>query len=156
MKIDRKRNAIRGTITGFGLKIYQLIIPFVLRTIFIYYLGIEYLGLNSFFASIIQVLNLAELGISSALVFSMYKPIVDGDNIRICGLMHLYREYYRKIGFFVLLTGLALLPVLPMLVKGEIPADINLYVIYIMNLIATVMSYWLFAYRNCESMKVFL
>lgn len=149
MIIDRKRNAIRGTISGFILKIYQLIIPFVIRTIFIYTLGIEYLGLNGLFVSILQVLNLAELGISSALVFSMYKPIVDNDKEKICGLMRLYREYYRIIGLVVLVIGTALIPFLPNLINGEVPNDINLYVIYLMNLSATVLSYGLFAYRNC-------
>ena len=57
----------------------QLVFQFVLRTILIHYMGAEYLGLNGLFTNIFNVLNLAELGIGSAIVFNMYKPIADND-----------------------------------------------------------------------------
>ena len=148
MKIERKKNAIKGTVTGIILKIMQIIFPFIIRTVFIKTLGIDYLGLNSLFSSILQVLNLAELGVSSALVFSMYKPIAEGDSKKICELMNLYRYYYRIIGGVILIVGLLITPFLPYLIDGDIPQDVNLYVIYFMNLCATVLSYWLFAYRG--------
>ena len=74
MKIDRTKNATRNITSGIALKLYQLITPFIIRTIMIYLLGVEYVGLNSLFTSILQVLNLAELGVGSAMVYSMYKP----------------------------------------------------------------------------------
>ena len=148
MKIERKKNAISGTVFGIILKVTQIVFQFVIRTIFITSLGTEYLGLNSLFTAILQVLNLAELGVSSALVFSMYRPIAENDSEKICQLMNLYKRYYRLIGMVVLTAGIVLVPFLPRLIKGSIPADINLYVIYAMNLAATVLSYWLFAYWN--------
>lgn len=148
MKIERKKNAINGTIFGIALKILQIVFPFIIRTIFIRSIGIEYLGLNSLFTAILQVLNLAELGVSSALVFSMYRPIVDNDTYKLCQLMNLYKRYYRIIGLVILFAGLCIVPFLPKLISGDVPPDINLFVIYAMNLAATVLSYWLFAYRN--------
>ena len=148
MKIERKKNAISGTVFGVILKVTQIIFQFIIRTIFIKTLGAEYLGLNSLFTAILQVLNLAELGVSSALVFSMYRPIAENDSEKICQLMNLYKRYYRLIGLVVLVAGVMLVPFLPHLIKGTVPPDINLYVIYAMNLAATVLSYWLFAYRN--------
>lgn len=148
MKLNRTKNAISGTILGATLKVYQIICPFIIRTVFLYTLGVKYLGLNGLFTSIIQVLNIAELGIGTALVFSMYKPIAENDENKICAILKLYRFYYRMIGLVVLLVGLALTPFLKYLISGDIPKDINLYVIYFLNLLATVLSYWLFAYRN--------
>lgn len=148
MKINRTRNTITGTITGVVSKIITLVIPFIIRTIFIRTLGLEYLGLNSLFTSILQVLNLMELGVGSALVFGMYKPIADDDKTKICALMRLYRTYYRIIGLLVSVAGIVLIPFLPLLIKDNPPADINLYIVYGMNLANTVLSYWLFAYRN--------
>lgn len=148
MKIDRTKNATRNVFFGVSLKIYTLIVPFLMRTAMIYLLGVEYLGLNSLFTSILQVLNLAELGVGSAMVFSMYKPIADDDEIKICALMGLYRHYYRIIGGVVLVGGLVVVPFLPNLISGDVPNDINVYVLYLMNLCATVLTYWLFAYRN--------
>ena len=93
MKIERTKNAARNIVFGVVLKLYQIFIPFLMRTAMIYFMGVQYLGLNSLFTSILQVLNLAELGVGSAMVFSMYKPIVEDDSKTICALMHLYRTY---------------------------------------------------------------
>lgn len=148
MKIERTKNAARNVVFGVILKIYALALPFVMRTAMIYLLGVEYLGLNSLFTSILQVLNLAELGVGSAMTFSMYKPIAEDDRRKICALMNLYHFYYRVIGGVVLAGGLVVLPFIPRLIKGSVPADVNVYILYILNLSATVLTYWLFAYRN--------
>ena len=149
MEFKRGSNATRNIFYGGILKLLQTLIPFGVRTVFIYIMGVEYLGLNSLFTSILQVLNLAELGVGSALVYSMYKPIAEEDTDTICALMQLYKKYYRIIGAVILVGGLAVLPVLPMLVKQGLPADVNLYVLYLLNLASTVATYWLFAYKNC-------
>ena len=121
MEMNRSRNATRNIIFGVILKIYQLVLPFAMRTIIMYELGVKYLGLNSLFTSILQVLNLAELGVGSAMVFSMYKPIAQEDSKTICVLMKLYKIYYRVIGLVVLAAGLVLLPFIPKLIAGDVP-----------------------------------
>lgn len=148
MKIERTKNAARNIVFGTALKVYQILVPFLMRTVMIYFMGVQYLGLNSLFASILQVLNLAELGVGSAMVFSMYKPIVDDDSKTICALMHLYRTYYRVIGVIIAVNGVAVTPFIPHLIKSDLPPELNVYVLYLLNLAATVLSYWLFAYKN--------
>ena len=148
MKIDKTRNASRNITFGILLKVYQIFLPFLMRTIMMYTIGVQYLGLNSLFSSILQVLNLAELGVGSAMVFSMYKPIAEDDENTICALLKLFRLYYRFIGIFILIFGILIIPFLPKLISGNIPSDMNLYILYILNLGATVLTYWLFAYRN--------
>lgn len=148
MKINRKRNAVMGTIFGILLKMTQTIFPFIIRTVFMHTLGVEYLGLNSLYSALLQVLNLAELGVGSAMVFSMYRPIAEDDSNKICQLMNLYRLYYRIIGIIILIIGIAFIPFLPNLIGGSIPPDVNIYILYLFHLLTTVLSYWLFAYRN--------
>lgn len=145
---QKTKNSIRNTITGFALKILELVFPFIVRTVLIYNLGLEYSGLNSLFASILQTLSIAELGVGTCMVVHMYKPVNDNDTVKLCALMKLYKLYYRVIGTVILIIGLLLVPFLPKLIAGEVPNGINLYVIYLLNLGATVISYWLFAYRN--------
>lgn len=146
--MSRTKNASRNIVFGFINKTIVLLFPFVLRTVLIKSLGSEYLGLNGLFTSILQVLNLAELGFSSAIVFSMYKPIVDKDSDTICALMNLYKKIYRIIGLIIFLIGLSLLPLLPFLIKGSYPSEINIYYLYIIYLINTGVSYFLFAYKS--------
>ena len=148
MKIQRTKNASRNVLFGTIQKVYQIIMPFIMRTLMIYYMGIEYAGLNNLFASILQVLNLAELGIGAALVCSMYAPIAEDDTDKICALMNLYKKIFRIIGFVVLALGLVLVPFIPKLIASDTPSDLNIYYLYIMYLGNTVLSYWLFAYKN--------
>lgn len=148
MQIERTKNAVRNIFFGLILKIYQIFIPFAVRTLMIYFMGMKYLGLNSLFVSILQVLNLAELGVGSAMIYSMYQPIAKNDTKSICVLMNLYRTYYRIIGLVIAFLGICIAPFLPYLIKKDLPTDINLYVLYFLNLSVTVMSYWLFSYKN--------
>ena len=147
-KIERTKNASRNIFFGVILKAYQILVPFLMRTAMIYLMGVQYLGLNSLFTSVLQVLNLAELGVGSAMVYSMYKPIAEDDNTTICALMKLYRTYYRVIGLVIAVVGCALTPFISHLIKSDVPAGINIYILYLLNLGATVLSYWLFAYKN--------
>lgn len=148
MIIQRTRNASRNMFYGVVLKLYQIIIPFLMRTLMIYQMGLEYAGLNNLFGSIFQFLNLAELGIGAALTFSMYEPIVKDDNNKICALLNLYRKCFNIIGGIIIIIGLICLPFLKYLVSGSIPDSLNIYVLYILYLINTVLSYWLFSYKK--------
>ena len=148
MKIERTKNATRNIIFGVILKAYQIAVPFLMRTAMIYLMGVQYLGLNSLFTSILQVLNLAELGVGSAMIYSMYNPIAEDDNATICALMKLYRTYYRVIGLVIAVIGCILMPFIPTLISGDIPNGLNIYILYLLNLGATVLSYWLYAYKN--------
>lgn len=147
-KIERTKNASRNIFFGVILKAYQILVPFLMRTAMIYLMGVQYLGLNSLFTSVLQVLNLAELGVGSAMVYSMYKPIAEDDDTTICALMKLYRTYYRVIGLVIAVVGCVLTPFIPYLIKSDVPAGLNIYILYLLNLGATVLSYWLFAYKN--------
>lgn len=148
MKTNRTKNATRNIVWGLANKFITLIMMFVLRTIMLRVMGAEYLGLNSIFTSVLQVLNLAELGFSSAVVFSMYKPIAEDDKTAICALMSFYRTVYRIVGIVVLVVGLALMPFLRYLIKGSIPSDVNIYILYLIYLANTSISYFLFAYKT--------
>ena len=112
----------------------------------IYFMGVEYLGLNSLFTSVLSVLNLAELGVGSAMVYAMYKPIAEDDTEKICALMRLYRTYYRVIGGVIAVAGLIVLPFIPKLISEDslasLPPEINVYVLYALNLAGTVLTYW--------------
>ncbi|MEY8480772.1 polysaccharide biosynthesis protein [Lachnospiraceae bacterium 48-21] len=148
MKIDRIKNASRNMAFGGLMKLYQIVVPFLMRTAMIYLMGEQYLGLNSLFVSILQVLNIAESGVGSAMVYSMYKPIAEDDKSTICALLRQYRKYYYIIGFIIAAVGITLTPFIPKLVKSDLPGGLNIYILYLLNLVVTVLSYWVFAYKG--------
>jgi O-antigen/teichoic acid export membrane protein len=146
--MGRRKNATRNLIYGEIEKVYYTLIPFVMRTVVLRYLGAEYLGLGSLFNSIFRVLNLTELGVGSAMVYSMYKPFAENNEEKLCALLRLYRLFHRIIGTVILFFGLLLMPFVPRLIHGDTPDGINIYILYLINLISVVLSYWLFAYRK--------
>ena len=145
---SRTKNMGKGIVWGTAYRLLAILLPFVTRTIIIYYLGVEYTGLGSLFNSILQVLSLAELGIGHALVFGMYKPVAEGNVTKINAYMALYKKCYGIIGTIVLAIGILLLPFLPRLVSGDLPDGINLYLLYVIYLGNTVVSYFMFAYKK--------
>lgn len=148
MKLERTKNAKKGILWGGIEKILTIFFTFVLRTVMIDTLGSEYLGLSSLFTSILQILNLSELGFSSAIIYALYKPIAEENTRQIGAILNFYKKVYRCIGIVIFSIGLALLPFLPNLISGEIPEDINIYILYLIYLISSVISYLLFAYKN--------
>ena len=148
MAVSRMTHARRNIKSAVVIKLVTPLTSFITRTVLIYSLGTVYLGLNGLFTAVLQVLNLAELGFGSAMVFSLYKPMAEEDRTTVCALLSLYRKIYRIIGLVILAAGLLLLPFLPKLIKGSLPEGLSLSVLYLIRLADTCVSYFLFAYRS--------
>ena len=146
---SRMTYARRNIKSGAVLKLITPLTSFITRTALIYSLGNVYLGLNGLFTSMLQVLSLAELGFGSAIVFSMYKPIAQKDELTVNALLNLYRKIYRIVGSVIMGVGLLLIPFLPKLIHGDLPDGLNITVLYLIRLADTSISYFLFSYRNC-------
>lgn len=148
MKLDFKKNVKRNMVANAASSGIRLLFPFLNRTLFLWLLSPEFLGLNGLFGSILGVLMLAELGFGTAVVCSMYKPVADDDRELLCAYLGFYRKVYRCVGAAIFLVGLALLPFLGKLVHGTVPPGIDLHVLYVIHLVNTAASYFLFAYRG--------
>ena len=129
-------------------RVVSFVLPFIIRTVFIKTIGEEYLGLNTLYGSILQVISLADLGFASAIVASMYKPIAQHDIDRVSALLNLYRRIYRTIGTIILFLGLLITPFVDRFISGNPPKGINIYLLWLLYLLNTVVSYLLFAYRS--------
>jgi len=145
---SRTKNSARNIFWGLINKGLNILFPFILRTMLIYILGVQYVGLNSLFASILGVLSLAELGFGNALVFSMYKPVAEKNKKLLSALLNYYRKCYKIIGSIILMIGLLFIPFLRYLIKGTYPTDVNLYLLYAIYLFNTIISYFMYAYKG--------
>ena len=144
---SRTVNSLKNISSGVVSQIIFTILGFVSRTLFIKYLAIEYLGVNGLFSSILSVLSFAELGMGSAFVYSLYKPLAEKDEAGVASVLNLYRKAYTIIGVTVLLLGLAILPFLNQIIP-VIPTVIteSIYVIYSIFLFNAASSYF-FSYK---------
>lgn len=142
------KNVKRNVFYGFLNKFILLLFGFVERTLVIHILGVQFLGITGLYKSILDVLSLTEFGFGMAMVYSMYKPIVDGDTHKICALLSYYRKCYRIIGSLILILGILIIPFLRYFIAGDIPKEINIYVAYFISLVNTTISYYLWAYKS--------
>ena len=148
-KESRKKNAVLISSIGVLNQIISNVAAFIYRTVFIYWLSVEYLGLNGLFSNVIQIFSLAELGIGSVITFRMYKPIKEDDVDRTAALMRFYKMFYRLMAVMILVIGAVMAPFIPYVINdaSEIPSDINIYVIYALYILQSATSYT-FAYRQ--------
>lgn len=138
---SRTEYVTKNIFWGYIGNIASMILSFVSRTAFIYIIGITYLGVNGLFTNVLGVLSFSELGIGTAMNFSLYKPVAEQDTEKIKSLMCLYKNAYRVIAGIITGLGLALLPFLPYIIKGgEGIEHIPLY--YLIFLFNTVSSYF--------------
>lgn len=144
---SRLKNSIFNFTSGIGYRILTLLTAFVVRTVFVRCLAIEYLSVNGLYSNILSMLSLAELGFGTAIIYSMYQPLAEGDKDKLLLLIKLYQKVYRIVGTVILVIGLALVPFLNLLVK-EAPEIRGLTFYYILFLMNTVASYWFGAYKN--------
>ena len=144
---SRTYNTKRNIVASYILMIVQILFSFISRTVIVYTLGAEFLGLSSLFTSILQVLNIAESGFSSSIIYFMYKPLADGDTEKVNALLNYLRKIYKLVGGVILIVGLILTPFIEQLIKGDVPNDINVYILYLLYLFNTCISYFLFAYK---------
>jgi len=142
----RTKNSIKNIIITFVGQMLNVLVVFISRKIFIHFLGADYLGINGLFTNVLSVLSLAELGIGSAIIYSLYKPIAEHDNNKISALMYFYKKAYRIIGIIVLFLGIAVFPFLDFIIKDKPNIQhVNFY--FFLFLADTVISYF-FAYRR--------
>ncbi|MGL5822040.1 MAG: lipopolysaccharide biosynthesis protein [Sarcina sp.] len=142
----RVENSVKNVKYNFIMYIISMLLGFVSRSFFIRELGIDLLGVNSIIANLLGFLNIAELGISMAITYSLYKPLSDKDNKKIGEIMLLFRHYYRRISFFVLIFGIILSLFLKFFIKGQ-ESLANVYIYYYLFLVNAVITY-LFSYRQ--------
>ena len=146
--MSRTKNVLRNSAWGIIYRLVTMIGPFVIKTIIIHELGIQYNGINGLFTSILTVLNLTNLGFSSSLVYMMYKAVADDDKESLSAMLNYFKKVHRIIGSIILIMGLALLPYLDIFVKGDVPNDLNLRILFIIFLLEVVFDYVLFSYNT--------
>ena len=146
MNNSRTKNSMMNMITGFLSRGIVMILGIISRTVFIHTLGNEYLSVNGLYSNILNLLSLAELGFGSAMVYSMYKPLAEGDQAKLNSLMTLYKKVYRIIGIVIFSLGICIIPILDWIIKDP-PNIAHLTLYYILFLCNTTLSYWFFAYK---------
>lgn len=134
-----EKNIIFGYISNFVI----LLVNFVQRTVFIYVLGKTLSGVNAVYTDVLSVLSLTELGIGTALNYSLYKPVAERNIEKIKSYMRFYKKAYLTIAGVIAVLGIAISPFLRYILKnpGNLTIE-ELTLYYYLFLFNTVISYF--------------
>lgn len=152
--MGRVQSAAKNIAFGQIGNLVTQLLNFALRTIFINHLGDTLNGVNGLYANILSVLSMAELGVGTAMNYSLYKPVAQGNIDKVKSYMGLYKKAYRVIGIVIAVIGLAVSPFLPYLVnqpKGVSTRDLTLYYfIFLFNTVSTYFVAYKYSLVNAE------
>ena len=110
---SRTAKSIKNSIVALSFYFIGLVLQFFSRKVFLDYLGTEILGLNTTVVNLLQFLNLAELGIGSAISFTLYKPLYSNDKKTINEIVSLHGWMYRNIAWIVIIGSAILMSCFP-------------------------------------------
>ena len=142
----QRSSAIKNSASAMIGNGINILAKFVAQRVFVQVLGIQFLGLNGILSNVISVLNIAELGISSAIIYNLYGPIKKHDVNTVRSLLKFYRKAYNLIALVTGVTGIAIMPFLHLIIREPI-SGVNIYLAYLLSLLGTVASY-LLSYRQ--------
>lgn len=143
---SRLENSARNVLVAWGGQIFSILLAFVSRGVFAYQLSMDYMGLENLFSNLLSVLALADLGVGTAITFSLYKPLAENDRAKVKALMRLFRKAYFIIGITIGLAGFAIAPFVQVFIKDapDVPY-LNFY--FLMFVLNTAVSYF-FSYKG--------
>ena len=120
---SRTKKSITNILFNLSDQIISLLLSFLSRSVFIYTLGVEFLGINGLFSDVLGMLSMADLGFGTAMAYSFYKPIAENDHDKISALITFYRKVYNIIATIILIVGLCITPFIRYIVNTnrEIP-----------------------------------
>lgn len=146
MKRTRTANSALNIAVGIGGYVVNTVLGLVCRMVFTRALSADYLGVNGLFSNILAMLSLAELGIGSAIVYALYKPLATDDQEKIASLVRFYGKCYRIIGCVVGIVGIMLIPFFKLIIREQPNIHESIYLLYLLFLFNTASTYF-FSYR---------
>lgn len=147
MEESRIKNSARNLFVALFTQVFISLLGFASRTFFIKIIGENYLGISAVLNSTIAMFNLIDLGIGSAIVYSMYEPVAKQDYKQVNALMNFYKRIYSVLGIILLIIGIMFIPFLKNIVNVDID-NISLLIIYLLSLLQSVFSYLFYSYKS--------
>lgn len=147
MSSSRVANSLKNVLAAWGGQAISVIGSFAVRAVFVSCLAQEYVGLESLFTSVLAILALADLGIGSAIVYSLYDPLAKDDRETVKSLMRLFKRAYILIGITIIVVGALLTPNIGVLL-GEDAPDIPLLEVYFFCFVLNTGISYFFSYKG--------
>lgn len=143
----RTQNSLKNIKYNLFFFIISGFFAFYSRRVLLQTLGYEIVGIDSLFVNLLGFLNVAELGITSAITFSLYKPIMEKDYNRINSILLTYKYVYRIIAGVITVGVLVLSLFIEKLINGN-TVNINTIRFYFILFAAAPITSYLLTYTQ--------
>lgn len=117
--MSRQEKGIKNVTVTLIFYLISMLLAFFSRKIFIDYLGENIVGLNTTIVNILGFLNLAELGVTSAIATALYKPLYRQDKEGYQCIISIFNYLYHIIGYVILGIGIVIIFFLPTFFEGK-------------------------------------
>lgn len=144
----RQKLAVKSSAIGLCARLLAMVLSIISARLFVKYLGMEIKGVSGVIANILSLLQLAEMGIGTAIIYALYQPIVEKNKEEIKSLMAFYKKAYNCIGLMIFVIGCVVSLFLKFFVGDTTYSWKYVYLIYFIQLIASVSTYLVGAYRR--------
>ncbi len=122
---------------------FTLLLSFFSRKIFLECLSADFVGLTTTLYNLLGFLNLAELGIGTAVGYVLYKPLYEKDHVQINEIISVFGFLYRCVGLVILIVGVILSLFLPLIFSDIIINLSVVYVAYYSFLVSSLIGYFI-------------
>lgn len=130
---SRIQKSIKNAQVNVVFYIITLVLAFFSRKVFLDNLGAEFLGLSSTLGDILNLMNITELGIGTAVGVTLYKPLFDDNRSKISDIISVYGFLYSRIGALIAVASIILSCFFPMMFKDiNIPLALVYFMFYSM------------------------
>lgn len=139
----RLKNIFRNSFFALFSQFLLILIGFISQREMNLIMGEELVGMNSVISNIIGILSVSELGISTSVVYHLYKALADQDDEKISSLMNLYRRAYYIFAFIITVSGLWVMPFVHLFLRENNFSIPYIRITYGLWLARTILSYLL-------------
>ena len=119
-----------------------MVIAFFTRRTFLDILGADFIGYTATTQSLLGFLNLAELGISTAIAYILYKPLFNDDKDKINEIISVFGYLYRIIGYIILTLGVLISFFIPLIFPDISFSYTVCYIGYYAYLFSSLLGYF--------------
>ncbi len=144
--MGRTEKSIKNIIFGFIAQAVSTALLFVSKSVMKYALGDDVIAINSLYKEVISFMSLTELGIGSAIVYDLYKPLAEGNKERVCQLITFFKKAYRIIAVAILGIGAIVCFFVPLFVK-DLSFDVTYERIVFLFFVANTAVSYLYSYK---------
>lgn len=143
----RSKKVLINSIFGMAGYAILMLSNFITRSVFVDQLGLSMAGVDTTFKNFLQVLSLAELGLSTGLLYKLYKPIEEKNNKEIKKVLNFYKQAYKVIASIFMGGAVILSLVVNFFIEDTDKSVLYISFLFILYAGDTVASY-LFANRK--------